>query len=795
MNSKFIKKLKLFKSDDTPPPRAQNNATPKGKKKKGSDWRSILSNPFIFLILFVAVLSYFIAYLPSQSLPEDLVEGEIATSDIVAPTDLTIEDVETTEKRRKEAADAVLPVYRQDLNVTLNTEEKIREFFSSGRALIAAPPTSEGKNTFRTVTQETFGLELTSTDLNNLIKANFGETLEESLINLIIKVSEPGIIVSKNLFIHGEQEKGLVLLRTSSIEQTIQTSDIQDIKESKESLTEEIDQLEIPQPEKSLLIKLSHHFIQANVSYDRLVMVQRQEQARNRISTVFYTIKKGKVILRKGDEINADALKQIEIINQNIQAKPSWLTNFSGIFLLFTLLILTIWYYMKSLVKTSLAFKYFLMMGVTLILSVIFYKLFLFLAETFSQSSNASFFSHTESYYYAISYQFGALIFAFLTTIPIALVFTVVNSLLVGYLFQSNFLLLIFSLIGGFAAIYGIKYYGRQNRIATFKAGFFLIAPINVFIIITFHLISERLGPIDLITSELLMGIIGGMLSAVLAFVFLPGFENLFDIATQSKLLELTNSDLPIFREMAMEAPGSYHHSLIVASLAENAAEDLKMDPMVAKAGALYHDIGKIKRPEYFIENRGRTSDRHKDLKPSMSTLVIVNHVKEGVERAKKLKLPKLIRDIIEQHHGTSLVKYFYEKAKTEYDPDMQTIGEESYRYAGPKPKTKEAALIMVADSVEAASRSLKSPTKTNLKRVITEIINNYIQDGQLDECDFSLKELRTIASSFLDTMYTIYHHRTEYPGFDFEMKKKKPPKKTNAANDRNSKQPEKTHN
>lgn len=795
MNSKFIKKLKLFKSDEPPPARAQNNTTPQGKNKKASVWKNILSNPFIFLILFVAVLSYFIAYLPSPSLSEDLVEGEIATSDIVAPMDLTIEDIETTEKRRNDAVEAVLPVYRQDPNVTLNTEEKIREFFNSGRALIAETSTEESKNTFRTDIQETFGLELTSTDLDNLIKANFGEALEESLINLIIKVSGPGIIVSKNLFIHGEQEKGLVLIRSSGNEQTIQAAGIHDIKESKESLTAEINQLEIPQNEKSLLIKLSHFFIQANVTYDRLVMEQRKEDARNSISTVFYTIKKGRVILRKGDEINADALRKIAIINQNIQAKPGWLTNFSGIFLLFALLILAVWYYMKSLVKTNLALKYFLMMGVTLILSVIFYKLFIFLADTFSQSTNISFFSHTESYYYAIPYQFGALIFAFLTAIPIALVFTVVNCLLVGYLFQSNFLLLIFSLIGGFAAIYGIKYYGKQNRITTFKAGFFLIAPINAFIIITFHLISERLGPIDLVASELLMGIIGGMLSAALAFVFLPGFESLFDIATQSKLLELTNSDLPIFREMAMEAPGSYHHSLIVASLAENAAEDIKLDPMVAKAGALYHDIGKIKRPEYFIENKGRTPDRHKALKPSMSTLVIVNHVKEGVDRAKKLKLPRVIRDIVEQHHGNSLVRYFFEKAKTEYDPEMQKIGEESYRYAGPKPKTKEAALIMLADSVEAASRSLKSPTKTNLKRVITEIINNYIQDGQLDDCDFSLKELKAIASSFLDTMYTTYHHRTEYPGFDFEMKKKKAPKKTNAANDRNSKQPEKTQN
>jgi putative nucleotidyltransferase with HDIG domain len=222
--------------------------------------------------------------------------------------------------------------------------------------------------------------------------------------------------------------------------------------------------------------------------------------------------------------------------------------------------------------------------------------------------------------------------------------------------------------------------------------------------------------------------------------------------------------------------------------MAENAAEEIKLDPMLVKAGAQYHDIGKIKRPEYFIENRTRNLDMHKTLKPSMSTLVIINHVKEGVEKAKKLRLPKKIRDIIEQHHGNSLVKYFFEKAKEEYDPEMQKIGEESYRYPGPIPKTKEAALIMLADSVEAASRSIKSPTKTNLKRVISDIFNNCLEDGQLDDSKFSLKELKTVAASFLDTLYTVYHHRVEYPGFDFEMKNLKENQSPKKTNDRNSK-------
>jgi membrane-associated HD superfamily phosphohydrolase len=170
--------------------------------------------------------------------------------------------------------------------------------------------------------------------------------------------------------------------------------------------------------------------------------------------------------------------------------------------------------------------------------------------------------------------------------------------------------------------------------------------------------------------------------------------------------------------------------------------------------------------------------------------LVITNHVKEGVDMEKKLKLPRKIREIVEQHHGTSLVRYFYHKAMEKYDPEMHKIGEESYRYPGPSPQSKEAALVMLADSIEAASRSLKAPTKESLKRVIVEIFENNLQDGQLDDCDFSLRELRTIAASFHNTLYTIYHPRVEYPGFDFEMKKKKKGPNAKRANDRSPQPP-----
>ncbi len=790
MNPIFLKKIKLFKIPAIL--QKKNNIPPPQEKEKSHFWKRLFQSPFLFLFIFVLALAYFISYLPSKSLPM-LEEGEIASSDIIAPKDLTIEDMETTEKRRKEAVEAVLPSYRFDQNAFLNTEEKIRQFFSLGREWLKneVEPTRKIGELQKNI-YEKFELELEPRDLASLIRANFSSELEEILISLLGQISSQGIILSKNLFIHGEQEKGFTLAKTGESERSLKVSDILDIKESKERLASEIIKLDISQRNKSLLISLSELFVAPNSTYNKVETEARKERARRSVETAFYTIKKGKVIVRKGDEVTSETLKWIRLINQTLRAKPSWLMNFLGTFFIFGLLFITLWYYLKSLLRFRQAFIDFLMMGITCVLSLVFYKLSIFLAGTFSQSTNFFLLRHGETYNYAFPYQFGVLLFAFLTSNPVAVAYAIVNSLLVGYLLNANFHLIIFSLIGGFAAIYGIKYYERQSRTSIFRAGLFLIAPVNIFVIISIHLIKEELGGVAVFSSEILMGLTGGLLSAALAFLFLPVFENVFGFITQTKLLDLTNSDLPIFRQLALEAPGSYHHSLIVASLAEKAAEEIKLDSMLVKASALYHDIGKMKRPEYFIENRNKSIDLHKDLTPSMSTLVIINHVKEGVEMAKKLNLPQRIKEIIEQHHGSSLVRYFYQKAKEKYNPNMQKIGEESYRYPGPPPQTKEAALIMLADSVEAASRSLKSPSKETLKRVITEIFDNYLQDGQLDDCNFSIRELKTIASSFLSTLYTVYHPRVEYPGFDFELKKKKKIEKEKKADDRNHQPPNK---
>lgn len=782
--STFSPKSLMFFKKKTPP--SARNGKKNGQASpppKQPDFRNkLIKNPWFYVVLFAAAIAYLTSYTPSRSLPA-LEEGEIAPFNIVAPENLTIEDRETTENRRQEAADAVLPIYILDKNVFLNTEEKIREFFKSGRDLIQSGVTSTRTKEFMQSANEKYNIDLSQDTMTNLIRNDFSSQLEEQLINLIGMVSQQGIILTKNLFIHGEQEKGLVLIRGPEDERTIQIEDILDIEEAKEKISLEIDELELNTRQKSLLRSLAHAFIKENITYNPTETEYRKRQASLSVETVFYTIKEGKVILRKGDEVTPEVIKQITIINQNLSDRPSWLLNFLGSFLLFgALLAASALYFEHHLEDNGL--KKVLMTGATLVFSLLLYKLTLVLSDLLSQNTNIRFLEYARSYTYSIPIQIGPLLFTYLHGIPMGMLLVLINAVLVGHLLQANFYLAIFSLVGGLGAIAGVSFYGK-SRISPLQAALVVLIPLNLFLVLTFHLIREQWGSLEIIGSEITMAALGAVMSGAIAFLLIPLYESTFGVLTQARLQDLTNSDLPIFRRMAMEAPGSYHHSLIVASLAENAADKINVNPLLVKAGAMYHDIGKIKRPEYFIENRARNADRHKTLKPSMSTLVIVNHVKEGVEQANRLRLPKKIKEIIAQHHGDSLIRYFFEKAKEEYDPEMHKIGEESYRYSGPKPKNKEAALVMLADSVEAASRSLKNPTDTNLRHLINDIFNNYILDGQLDHSGLSIQDLKIIANSFLHTLDTIYHPRVEYPGFDFERSKRKKSNQNKSKNDK----------
>ncbi|MCF6178877.1 MAG: HDIG domain-containing protein, partial [Geopsychrobacter sp.] len=306
-----------------------------------------------------------------------------------------------------------------------------------------------------------------------------------------------------------------------------------------------------------------------------------------------------------------------------------------------------------------------------------------------------------------------------------------------------------------------------------YRAGFW-VAMVNVGMLVGIHFLAAK--PFDLqLVYKICLGLFGGLLSAMVVNGIIPLAESLFKYTTDIKLLELANMNSPILRELMVQAPGTYHHSMIVGSLVESAAEEIGANPLLVRVAAYYHDIGKVKKPLYFIENSGGQRNKHDKLAPSMSALVLTSHVKEGVELARERKLGAPIIDIIQQHHGTALIKFFYEKAKNQADPEMEQIDERDYRYHGPKPQTREAALIMLADAVEAASRTLSDPTSARIQGMVKKLINNIFIDGQLEECDLTLKDMHLIARSFNRVLGGIFHNRIDYPEPVHIVREKKP--------------------
>lgn len=332
------------------------------------------------------------------------------------------------------------------------------------------------------------------------------------------------------------------------------------------------------------------------------------------------------------------------------------------------------------------------------------------------------------------------------------------NSLYLGVLFFTS------SLASGILVI------NARRRITIIRAGF-IIGLLQALLLFFIWHFEGRLGQVSLRSYFLIFA--NGFICSMIVLGVLPVFEYLFKTVTNISMLELADFNHPLLQRMIMEAPGTYHHSLIVGNLSESACRAVGANALLARIGAYYHDIGKLQKPEYFSENQ-ESSSKHDHLSPTMSKMVIMNHVKDGVELARKYRLNQSIIDFIEQHHGNSLVYYFYRRALETLEED-QEIKEEGFRYTGPRPATKETAVVLLADSVEAATRALKEPTPVKITEVVHKMINNKFIDGQLDECELTLKDLEKISDVFIRILSGIYHGRVSYP----EEPKSKPPQKT----------------
>ncbi|MBI4823255.1 MAG: HDIG domain-containing protein [Nitrospirae bacterium] len=360
----------------------------------------------------------------------------------------------------------------------------------------------------------------------------------------------------------------------------------------------------------------------------------------------------------------------------------------------------------------------------------------------------------------------GAMLVTLLFDFHAAIVFSFIVSLL-GGLWHADAVYSIYFFIGSFAGAFSVM--RCRKRTALLKGGIYVLGA-NLFSVTVIYLFRGELFTLDYPLALAFAFFSAVSVMAIVSFV-LPAIEYFFKVTTDISLLELLDLDQPLMKSLMVSAPGTYHHSIIVGNLVDSVAESVGANPLLARVASYYHDIGKLKMPEYFIENSITGISKHERLTPHMSSMILMSHVKEGVELAKQYKLPEPIIDIIAEHHGSSLITYFYQKAKGfEHE---EAPSEEEYKYPGPKPQSRVSALVMMADAVEASSRVLTDPTPQRIKSLVDKIIDHIYLEGQLDECELTLKDIYEIKKRFTHILTAILHRRVDYPGFDFDEESK----------------------
>lgn len=753
--------------------------------------RLVTNQTFHLLILLLGLtlpLTYLVS--PVMNVPKVAMNiGEISPIDVKAPTDYQVEDKSNSINRQMEAEARVPAVYDFDNRLFDEIDQKLEHIFGllqaehaqlsqagDGKIAPAQPQEKissgeEGFSLRRPLSHKwehflkSTSLPLSAEEYQYLFDYPTKPALQASISRFMKQIMERGILGNLT-FLHDEDKRGLIRRDLVSGQETT----IHNISEilDEEKAEQEVERVCLAlfsndQLLANLVSKIAAGLIYPNLTLNLSETLLRKRQAIANVKPSFFQIKKGEMIIREGEKISENHLAKLNELLTIRQHENVFLAHLGVSLLILITLVMLFFFIQRHHPKIVGNFKNLLLLALIIVVTIFFQKIFLYIANGLSATLPQI---DPSSYFYAFPYALAAMLTGLLLNTQVAVMVAAIVAMLCGFLLGKDFNFVLVAFFGGLAAVYGLVYMARRTAIVR---GGVIVSLVNLCVIIPINLLrgtvlSSR-GLFDCF-----FGIIGGLMVATLVSALLPVFESLFKLTTDIKLLELSNMNQPILRRLATEAPGTYHHSIIVGNLAESACEAIGANSLLARVAASYHDIGKIKKPRYFVENQMNFKNEHEKLSPSMSGLILISHVKDGVELAKQYKLSPAIQETISQHHGTSLQKFFYQKAKDQEERDgqkTQVVKEEYYRYPGPKPQTKEAGIIMLADAAEAASRTLTDPSPSRLKGLILTIITNVFNDGQLDECELTLKDLHQIAQSFTRILTGIFHQRIVYPSFN----------------------------
>jgi hypothetical protein len=701
-------------------------------------------------------------------------QGMIATRNIKADHSFLVEDQQATQQKINDDAENIKPVYDYDSKVAVNIKTKLAEALLSAAedyksSLMEKPPEAGHIDVSKSQKDKqrlevNLGVSLSSEEFHILKEYKFSNELQQKLSQLIVSFYANKFITN-NIFSKSEKRKGITIrnLETQMEEEIKDTSSFLYIQKIDAALLKKVNVIfkGDEYPLREVAFSVAKKLIEPNLTFNKELMEKKKMAFMADTNPAFFQVQKNEMIVREGEKIGYLELAKLNAYFKSTENnKFSRFTVFLGFF--FTALFLSIALYLwrtRNWIKAKISVRSnvdLFVFGIIALLQILFIKAGIFI----SLAVNRAFPSiSTDACYFAIPFALGAMIIAILINRNVALIISVLTSFLIGFIFDENIILPLFSFLGSIAASYQIV--RIRQRSVFLRIGIFL-GIINMAAIVCLNLITGNIFN-DLFL-RLMMGFAGGVFTGILVAGIAPIFESTFGFITDIKLLELANLNQPLFQRMIIEAPGTYHHSIIVSSLVEAAAEAIGANSLLAKVSAYYHDIGKLTKPQYFIENQPNSDNRHDKLSPKMSSLIIISHVKDGCELASQVKLGRQIINIIRQHHGNSIVSYFYDKAKKDKDESIRSLSESDFRYPGPKPQTKEAGLVMLGDIIEASSRTLSNPTPARIHSLVRERIERIYMDGQLDECELTLKNLNTIAETFTKILTGIFHHRVDYP-------------------------------
>ena len=742
---------------------------------RGMTLQQILLGLGTALVVASLVLGYDFRRIPDYEL------GGIADRDIVAPHDFTVMDADATAQKREESLATVPAVFDLDMAINSRLESVLRSNFAEARRAIAQLREELGlkdDETFAEEDRDQLLQQLRQTlpifaerapVMEILLDKAFSAELENQMVSLLQSaIQYPGVVASRDLlFIY--HDRSIILLNriTRKDEVLNDASMVKDLSQARALLRQnEFELTAVQGTQKLELIGFLEDRIEPTVRFNEDETRERERLAMDQVPPVLIQIRQGHKIIRAGDPVAAQSLMILRELKSQEQATEP-IGEFVGLLLLALFFVFALWRYLQSYHEQPEDVpSRFMLAALILVAHLGIAKTHALLAEFFSQSLTNQVLQDVSSLYWVIPVSFGSIVLVLLAGGQLAILYSLPVSVFVG-LMTGELAMGVFTVVSSLTAVYALRHYRERSALGRAAA---LVGLVNVLAALGLQLHSGSFewGVFGVRTT---LALASGVISAMLASLLLPLLENLFEMTTDIRLLELSNLNSPILRRLAMEAPGTYHHSLNVGVLAEAGAEAIGANPLLARVGAYYHDIGKLKKPEYYVENQIYIANKHEGLSPSMSSLILASHVKDGSQMAREIRLAPGVAALIPQHHGTRLMSFFYQKAKQAARSSHTDVNEEEFRYPGPKPQTREAAILMLADQVEAASRTLQDPNPGQVRGMIRRLIQGTIQDRQFDECGITTRDLDKITRSFERVISGMVHHRVDYPGFDFNKR------------------------